>query len=543
MEKIKKIPIHVWILAVIILVGLFLRTYNLHSWLKFRVDQVHDASLVDSVLAGKTPWPMMGPFMSHSGDGTHVEANSFHLGPIYYYFQIISAKIFGNYADKLAYPDVFFGVLTIPLLYLFLRIYFKRETSLAVAGLFAISSYFVQYSRFAWNTNLIPFFVLLFLFTLHKFLEKNEKTPWKWVILLGIAFGVGVQLHAILILLFTLVAFFVFLFSMSKNIGAWKKWIVILMLVCILNAPQIFSEIKTNFSNAKIFLHFSAQDKDEKGNFGVNKLNLIKNDLDCNIEANAYFLSAYGSSSCDYNIFNPATYGKVKTKNLAKFLQFLIARVTILAGFAFSIFGYYLLIKYRKREAEESKQYFLNLIMLYVSISFLIMLPLSVDEFNDLRYLTPTFFVPYILLAFLAKFISEEFSKKYSYIILGMFSLLIATNIFAIARVASSFFSGNRTCDANTIIMGELEPVAEYISSDLTERKLIYLGGDKTFEVVYRPLSYILKKRGVAPMQINEGMSLAQDNIPIFMVSCRGRFKDEYSYKKIGSIFVYRLNN
>ena len=130
MEKIKKIPVYVWILAIILLAGIFLRTYDLHGWLKFRDDQARDASLVSHVADGKTSWPLLGPYMSYSGLGDHDETNSFHLGPIYYYFQIISAKAFGNYADKSAYPDVFFGVLSIFLLYIFLKIYFKRDLSL-----------------------------------------------------------------------------------------------------------------------------------------------------------------------------------------------------------------------------------------------------------------------------------------------------------------------------------------------------------------------------------------------------------------------------
>ena len=102
----------------------FLRTYNFHDWLKFSNDQARDAFISSQAADKETAWPLVGPYMSYSGDGDHVEENSFHLGPIYYYFQIVSAKIFGNYADKLAYPDVFFGVLSILLLYAFLRIYF-----------------------------------------------------------------------------------------------------------------------------------------------------------------------------------------------------------------------------------------------------------------------------------------------------------------------------------------------------------------------------------------------------------------------------------
>ena len=144
-EKIKKIPTFVWILAVIILVGIFLRAYNFHDWLEFRNDQSRDAFLVRDVIDGNLAWPLLGPKMSFTGTLYNSdEANAFHLGPMYYYFQIISAKIFGDYPDKLAYPDLLFSILSIPLLYFFLNIYFSRKLSLSLTGLYAISDYFIH---------------------------------------------------------------------------------------------------------------------------------------------------------------------------------------------------------------------------------------------------------------------------------------------------------------------------------------------------------------------------------------------------------------
>ena len=113
----KKIPRHLWILFAIIAVGIFLRTYNFHDWLDFRLDQVRDAVLVGEVVDGGE-WPDFGPSMKKSGISKDA---LFHVGPIYYHFQIISAKIFGDYPDKMAYPDLIFSILSIPLFYFFLK--------------------------------------------------------------------------------------------------------------------------------------------------------------------------------------------------------------------------------------------------------------------------------------------------------------------------------------------------------------------------------------------------------------------------------------
>lgn len=93
------------IFVLILAMGLFLRTYKFHDWLYFSSDQVRDANLVSSYLKGDSLLPLLGPTMRKSTDS---KAELFHLGPIYYHFQILSAKIFGNYPDKLAYPDLLF---------------------------------------------------------------------------------------------------------------------------------------------------------------------------------------------------------------------------------------------------------------------------------------------------------------------------------------------------------------------------------------------------------------------------------------------------
>ncbi|MFZ2226660.1 MAG: glycosyltransferase family 39 protein [Candidatus Moraniibacteriota bacterium] len=536
-EKIKLVPRHFWVLALILLVGIFLRTYNFHSWLKFSNDQARDAFVSSQAAAGETAWPLAGPYMSYSGDGDHVEENSFHLGPVYYYFQIISAKIFGNYADKLAYPDVFFGVLSIVLLYAFLRIYFEINLSLGLSGLYAISAYFVQYSRFAWNTNLIPFFVLLLLFCLHKFLAQNEKTHWSWVILLGVALGVGFQLHAIVMVLFAMVAFLVFLFSMKKNYHAWKRWMVVLLIFCALNAPQIFSELKTDFSNTKAFFSFSSHNKESF-------VTLLRNDIDCHIEANAHFLSPYGSSNCTYDFLTPMTYGHIRMGTWSKLFQDLLFNVYMLVAIAFSLLGYFLLLKFGKNESKSSQKYFLQLVALYLISSFVVMFSLSVDKFNDLRYYTPTFFAPYILLGFLFEFFRKKIQRRQFIWAVVIFSgLLIFTNIQAIGEMLGPLLAKDRTCSSRSITLGELEPVADYMLLDSKGKKLIYFGGEKALRAIYVPVEYILKKHGVDAQRIGVDPALAPNNDPTYMLSCASGMKDTYPYKKIGSLYVFRLDN
>ena len=99
-NKVKSIPKYFWVLLLITVLGFFLRTYNFHDWLRFNMDQGRDATLISAVIDKDIALPLIGP----RAGGT-----DFHLGPMSYYFQIISAKVFGNYPDKMAYPDLFFS--------------------------------------------------------------------------------------------------------------------------------------------------------------------------------------------------------------------------------------------------------------------------------------------------------------------------------------------------------------------------------------------------------------------------------------------------
>lgn len=60
-EKIKKVPRYWWILAAIIIVGTFLRSYQHHDWLRFNADQGRDAQIVSDAVDGRAPWPLLGP--------------------------------------------------------------------------------------------------------------------------------------------------------------------------------------------------------------------------------------------------------------------------------------------------------------------------------------------------------------------------------------------------------------------------------------------------------------------------------------------------
>ena len=248
--------VRLYVLGFLLLVGIFLRTSHFREWLYFYPDQARDAMIAEDAISGKSEWPLIGPI---------AKSTKFRIGPIYYDFQIIAGEIFGTGPDKMAYPDLFFGILSIPLLLVFLRRYFSDDRSIMLTGLYVVSFYAIHYSRFAWNPNPIPFFAILFLLALLEFLEHHEKTRIWWTLALGIALGVGVQLHTLLIVLFPTTALVVGVFLIRKHPRIWKHFVVALGVAFALNTAQIRYEIQHDFINTQLFFAISSDTTSKSG--------------------------------------------------------------------------------------------------------------------------------------------------------------------------------------------------------------------------------------------------------------------------------------
>lgn len=536
----KKIFKKAWILAFIISLGIFLRFYNFHEWLPYRGDQPRDAQLVGLVLDGKSPLPLMGPNMNYTGS---TEAQKFHLGPIYYYFQIISGYIFGNYPDKFAYPDLFFSVLSIPLFYFFLKRYFTQNLSLAIAGMYAISEYFIKLGRFAWNTNLIPFFVLLFLLSLGEFIEKKEKIAWLWVIALGISLGIGFQLHAILIVLFSIVSFFVFIWTFRENPIVWKKWAVVLVVILLLNCVQIYTEIRTNFTNTRIVLNFSSSNMKSKENEKFDQLVLVKNNFICHLEANAFFLTSIGNGDCNYDLFSSKLFDKIRTKKISNTFEDLSERLMQLGTIILPLFGYFLLFRNAKKESGKTQRDYLYLIILYASSFFLIMIPLSLGKLRDLRYFLPMFFLPFVLWGLAFKYISEKFNgERAKILIISAFIFIVGLNLVAIFKEVSAL--ADDECSYRVVTLGKIEPLVDYISSKTNKNNKIFIVGEGNQGAMLISVSNLLRKRDIDARIIISGDILPEADRQGFFINCDSNLKTEkdYSFEKAGQFYVYQVD-
>lgn len=226
----------------ILLFGIGLRVVNFGDLLIFKADQSRDAILMDQAVSeGFRSIPLLGP---------QIGGTPFRLGPVTYYFQYISGKIFGSSPESFAYPDLLWGILALLFLFLLLRKFFSLKICLSLMALASVSLFLVTFSRFGWNPNGLPFFTILFTWSLLSALEKKDKKRWLLLGIAALSFGIITQLHLIAFLGLGLGLISFLIFSRPLRLREIAFCFAIIMLS---NFPILMHEWKTNGGNYNEF--------------------------------------------------------------------------------------------------------------------------------------------------------------------------------------------------------------------------------------------------------------------------------------------------
>ncbi|MEI8103432.1 MAG: glycosyltransferase family 39 protein [Candidatus Moraniibacteriota bacterium] len=531
---IKKIPRHIFILTAIILVGTFLRLYDFHNLLDFGSDQAVDATRIAAVVDETAPWPYFGPDMSNSGSGGR--ATRFRLGPMYYYFEIISAKLFGVTPDAMAYPDALFSVLAIPLLYYFLRRYFPVDTSLWLTGLYAVSFYSLTFSHSAWNPNSIPFFTLLLLLSLWEFLVKKEAVHWGWVVALGVSLGVGFQLHAITLVLFPATAFCVFLYTMKQNWRVWPKWLIVLLIFFILNLGQIIGEFGQNFKNTQTFLNsVSGADSTSKSGNPYPSETFFDN-VSCHIEANAHMLTSFKTGDCNF-LFVRVFDSSLPSKTIHK-LQSIPSLGWMVGILAFSVVGYGLLIARLRKEKDRPKKQFLGLVLLFSVLSFIVLLPVVSSA---LRYFVHTFFMPLIFVGLLIEVARGYFPRRFFLLVAMVGIVIIGANLFSLRESLKDGGVQGR------LTLGQAEAILDTMAEFAGQDKWLVMN-TRTITDTFRSVRFLASLHHWS-LESVANRSDAPSGVPVLFITpeidtdpgAEVKGNPIESYRSAGGVTVYKL--
>jgi 4-amino-4-deoxy-L-arabinose transferase-like glycosyltransferase len=169
--------------------------------------------------------------------------------PAILYMMMIPAA-FGANPFGAALFIALFNVAAVLLCYFFVRCYYGRFPATIAALLFATAARAVYYSRFSWQQNLLPFFLMLFLIVLFQGVVRR-RSGWFAPALILIAWMA--QLHSTGAMLLAMLALAVVL--------AWKTlrwWDILLGIVVslLLYAPFFYWEYSSHLYDLHAYLDF-----------------------------------------------------------------------------------------------------------------------------------------------------------------------------------------------------------------------------------------------------------------------------------------------
>lgn len=532
----KRIPINIWILIAIVTLGFFLRAYNISDWLRFGPDQARDAGIIGNIIQNHESLPLLGP---QSGN------TMFFMGPFYYWLGYASAFIFGINPPAFAYPIIFFSVLSIPLLFYFLKQFFSKNISLTLIFIYAISYFSIINSRYASNVNLIPFFLILFLLSIIKIVQPSADSKIGWYILWGISLGFCIQLHTLLFVslpLISLLAFFYLLYNRSlKFIGI----ILAVLFFVTVNWSQIFYDLKFQGANISGFFHGIETQSGGKSSL-LRNMKLV---TACQLQANAQIIFPIERrEDCEILDFSKNYKGNSNVHGETKGLAYAAEVILVLA---FSIGGYFLLFKYLfKKDTPFRQKIFLAISTVYNAITFLVFIPVA-GEIGT-RYFLVLIFMPFILLGLWVKAIFESTlnigAKK---IIIGvLFSILIVGNIYNISADVKKFKAGRASGDRLSVL-SEIMPIADYIAEKSEPNKEIILSGERTSMNRFdKAIIYLVQKKDIKIRKSDAD----EEKGKYFWIGLDEKGDGKELFKKIknqnildsrqfGDIWIYILNN
>lgn len=402
------------IIALVIGLGIFLRSYNFSDWIHFELDQSRDARIVvKAVEDGIGNLPLQGP---------RAAGSFLRLGPAFYYLEYIGAKFFGTTPAGIASGILILSILTLPIFYFFVRRYFNTRISIGLLAIFSTSLFLIMYSRFAWNPNPIPFFMLLSAYALLRVVDGERERRNFWLMVFAFALAVGTQLHFLVFMILPTISA-IFLLIKRPRLKIWA-WATSFLIVLFVYSPMIINDVKTGGENVKEFFSAVTKKSDKNDHSLIEKA--IKNYTEHSI---GHLLVISGQEQAELPGFE---IGKKIKKPIDAKCDYDCRQNLPLGIVAFLYFtvGIALLVRNLFIHKNGIKRDFLVVSVVWMAVSFLIMTPLSYD-------IAPRFFLVTAPIAFVfAGLILELLDKtlKKRWISTVIIIMLVISNLLVVQK-------------------------------------------------------------------------------------------------------------
>lgn len=228
-------------LVLILIVSAYLRLYKISEYMTFLGDEGRDMLVMKHMIMDHK-FTLLGPTASVGG---------FFLGPIYYYFMLPFVWVSHMDPSGAAVMVALFGIATVYLIYRIGRDWFDERVGLMASALYALSPVVIAYSRSSWNPNLVPFFSSLTVYFLWKSVVQNKPALLFWI---GVALGIGLQLHYLFLFLFPVVGLWYLLYGRDKR---WLPYYALGILGFLVGyGPFLIFELRHGFPNTIAIFRF-----------------------------------------------------------------------------------------------------------------------------------------------------------------------------------------------------------------------------------------------------------------------------------------------
>lgn len=524
----------------LILFGAFLRAYHFSDWLHFELDQSRDAIVLNRALSeGPGELTLLGP----KAAGTLLR-----LGPAFYYLQYLGGLVFGNTPQGIAYPTMIFSILTIPLIYVFLRRIFDRRISLGMSAIATVSLFLVVYGRFAWNPNSIPFFVLLTFYGLLRAVDNDEKYKISWFFVSVASMTIATQLHFLVFLGLPLT---VILFIILKRPELkLKAWLGAIFIIIFLYVPVILNEIKTHGANSAQFFKTVTEKSEKK-----TKYNLVEKSIRAYSElSRGSFLILSGQEQTEIPgvIIGPqdGTFMLLKCDESCKktWGWGFISLIVFTAGAILSIVKFF-------QEKKKIRKDLLLLIGIWIVAIAGIFLPIAYD-------ISPRFFLLLVPIAFVFLGIILEFIGKIFRIqnaVLAIFvASLVAVNLFGVLtrfdQLARAATENVEMCpdrvlkERTRVTLQQQIMITDYMKNFYKENKaVVYIASESQYQ---RAIGYHFRSDDIPYDNFSETRVYRKGNYFLIFVSNSsfdkkvGKYLDRFNVaekRQFGTLTVARL--
>ncbi|MGW8185507.1 MAG: glycosyltransferase family 39 protein [Candidatus Moraniibacteriota bacterium] len=472
------------LLLTIIFIGAFLRLYDFNNLLRFNADQIRDAQIIDTMAAGDN-FPFFGP----KAGGT-----KFNLGGGFYYLQYLSGSIFGFSPNGIALFIPILSTISIYLFYLLFKRIFSTNITLGLTFLYAISFYAIKYSHFAWNPNVIPFFLLAFLLLLARISHpKNNLLDFA---LLGLVIGVASQLHTTLLILMPIATLIILIWTFTTKTErikfSFSKIFLLIFIFILANLPFIYGNFLDHGKNIQEFFAGSSS----KTASGSSLVKNITADITFFLQGSAYYLTGIEPQKNWGNIIK-----LIKSKNLTEIVLFISSLLLFLAG------GYSLFIEKIKSNRNKIARNSSLILLTFSILAFLFFIFIG-NELN-IRFFIILSFLPYLLLGALLESIYKKINspnlKAIIFSALAILLILFNLNIFS-----KTYNLDNYTAPESAyggISLGELNEMCSKIDSALKSNPgSIQTAFVDSFEFK-RSLGYICLKKSIVIKELPKEQS------------------------------------